>query len=178
MPEQTEPAVTIPMSQFDRMRDQIRGLNEELRVTKAQLEDAKLADPNGTIKAYQAAFAAAVKVTQFAVANLEPATVSGWPHAALVSIANAIETLPGIDMHVKEVSPDMRMFAETARSYEDWRKERDANKVVMPATAADFGPKTPEALEVHTTHVARIAAAQESGSEDPVAAAMKGTTGG
>jgi hypothetical protein len=152
-----EPTVSIPISQYDNLRDRIRDLNRELTETQKAVAAAKLSDPAGTIAAYQAAFAEAVAIVQYAVANLDPSTVAGWPYAALYKIANAIETLPGVNMHTKEVAPDMRLFADSARSYEEWRKERDAKKVVVPATGADFGPKTPAAAEAHANHMAKLA---------------------
>lgn len=156
----SEPTVTVPLSMYDKLREelkQLQGKNYELekQVTAAKLGDSDVAQQ------LHAAFHDAMKIVQFAVGNLDPATVAGWPHEALVAVAAAIEKIPGVDRHISELPEELRAFAGVAKGLEEYRRERDKNKVVVPATAEDFGPKTPEAAAVHAAYVKQAAKVDE-----------------
>lgn len=146
-----EPTVTLKLTDYNKLRQNERDLQDRLMAAEAKLEQAQLADPAGTLKALHGAFIDAMQVTQFAVGNLPSESVAGWPHEALTRLADALDALPGIDRHLREITPELRDFARTAAGFEAWRKERDKNRVVVPASAADFGPQTDEARAVHET---------------------------
>ena len=159
----SEPTVTVKLSDFDKLRDQLREAQNKNYELDKQLTAAKLVDVDGSgvTKQLLDGFHAAVKVVQFAVGNLDPQATAGWPHKALVDIADAIEKIPGIDQHVREMPGELRYTAQIAAGYEKYRKERDKNRVVMPATAADFRPQTPEAAAVHAAYVSTAAQVDE-----------------
>jgi hypothetical protein len=148
-----EPTLTIKLSAYDKIREDLRAAQNENMELQKKLQAAQIADVSGTTQLLHTAFHDAIKVVQFAVGNLPSETVTGWPHEALVKIADAIEKIPGIDRHVGEMPLELRYFAQTARGYEEYRKQRNATRVVVAATAADFGPQTPEAAAVHAEHV-------------------------
>lgn len=156
----SEPTVTVPLSTYDKLRDELKQLQSKNYELEKQLNAAKLGDSD-VAKRLHDAFHDAMKIVQFAVGNLDPATVAGWPHEALTAVAVAIETIPGIDRHVSELPEELRAFASVAKGLEEWRRERDKNKVVVPATAEDFGPKTPEAAAVHAAYVKQAAKVDE-----------------
>jgi len=155
-----EPTVSIKYSDYNKLREDLRTVQNQNYELEKKLAAAALGDDT-VAKLLHSAFHSAIKVVQFAVGNLEPSTVAGWPHAALVEIADAIEKIPGIDQHVAEMPPELKHFAALAASLEEMRKERDKNKVVTMATAADFGPKTPEAQAVHDAYDAKRNAQNE-----------------
>jgi len=156
-----EPTVSVKYSDYNKLREDLRTTQNENYELKTKLAAAQLGD-DAVAKLLFDGFHDAIKIVQFAVGNLDPATVSGWPHEALVKIADAIEKIPGIDQHVAELPPELRAFADIAKGLEAFRKERDKNKVVVPATAADFGPKTPEAAAVHAAYDAKRNAQNET----------------
>jgi hypothetical protein len=89
---------------------------------------------------------------------LDPQTVV-WPtpvYKALGEVADAIEKIPGVDRHVSELPGELRHTEQLAAGYAEYRRERDKNRVVVPATAADFGPQTPEAAAVHAAYVSTV----------------------
>ena len=157
----SEPTVTVKLSDFDRLRDELKQAQTRGYELEKQLTAARLADGSGTTQLLHDAFHSAIKVVQFAVGNLDPQTVVGWPHKALAEVAAAIEKIPGVDIHVREMPDELRHFARLAAGYEEFRKERDKHKVVVPATAADFGPQTPEAAAVHAAYVSTAAQVDE-----------------
>lgn len=158
-----EPTVNVKYSDYNKLREDLRATQNKNYELEQKLAAAALGD-DAVAKLLHEAFHDTIKVVQFAVANLDPATVSGWPHEALAKIADAIEKIPGVDPHVAELPPELRAFAGIAAGLEAFRKERDKNKVVVPATAADFGPKTPEAAAVHAAYDAKRNAPAEDGN--------------
>jgi len=159
-----EPTVSVKYSDYNKLREDLRTTQNKNYELEQKLAAAQLGD-DAVAKLLHETVHDTIKIVQFAVGNLDPATVAGWPHEALVKIADAIEKIPGIDQHVAELPPELRYFAQLAASMEAMRKERDKNKVVTMATAADFGPKTPEAQAVHDAYDAKRNAAVEKTDE-------------
>jgi hypothetical protein len=152
-----EPTVNVPLSTYDKLRDDLRTTQAKNYELEKSLAAAQLVggDTTGVPQLLHDAFHDAIKIVQFAVGNLDPQTVVGWPHAAVMKIADAIEKIPGVDRHVAEMPIELREFAKNAAGFEAYRKERDKNKVVVAASAEDFGPKTPEAMAVHAAYAAK-----------------------
>lgn len=149
-----EPTVSIAISAYDKLRNETRDQQAEIYRLQEELKQAKLADNDGTTKLFHETFHTMMKIVQFAVGNLDPSTIAGWPHQAVADLADAIEKLPGIERHITEMPQQLRDFAALGKGFEALRKERDANKVVLMATAADFGPQTDEARAVHGAYMA------------------------
>lgn len=147
-----EPTLNIKLSDYDQLRNRERSMQEQIYQLEAQLTKAQLDDATGTLALTHAALLDALQIIQFAVGNLPSESVTGWPHEALVRVADAIEKLPGIGRHMREVPAEFRDFARMAAGLEAFRKERDKNRIVVAATAADFGPQTDEARLVHAAH--------------------------
>jgi hypothetical protein len=151
-----EPHLTIKLSAYDKLREDARTMQTANYELEKQLKEARLADPSGLTQQLNVAFHEAIKVVQFAVANLPPESVAGWPHEALAQVADAIAKTPTMDAHVMEVVPELRAFAKTAAGYETYRKERAATRVVVAASASDYGPKTTEAALVHALRAQQL----------------------
>lgn len=164
MSNDDDPMVSIKMSVYDRLREAGKLAQAEAYKAQELLQAARLtdADGSGMTKNLFDAFHQAMKIVQFAVGNLNPETIAGWPHEALTNVAGYLESIPGIERHLTELPDDLRRFASQAASLENWRRERDKNKIVVMAGAADFGPKTPEAMAVHTARVAAANGAKDT----------------
>ena len=148
--------VTVKLVDYDRLREELREAQNDVHKLRVEVNAAKLGDLSGTTKMLHDAFHETIKVVQFAVGNLDPQTIAGWPHKALVAIAAAIETIPGIDQHVAEMPGELRSFARSAAGHEERRRRhREANPSV-PASAEDFGPQTEEARRVHEATVQQV----------------------
>jgi hypothetical protein len=154
----SEPTITVKLSDFDRLRDQLREAQSKNYELEKQLATARITDASGVGQVLFDGFHACIKIVQFAVGNLDPQAVV-WPtpvYKALGEVADAIEKIPGVDRHVSELPSELRYTAQLAAGYTEYRRERDKNRVVVPATAADFGPQTPEAAAVHTAYVTTV----------------------
>jgi hypothetical protein len=159
--------VEISLSALDELREGVRTSKEQIAQLQKALRTAQLEDKSGRIPELMRALHAAIEVVQFAVGNLDPTTVRGWPYEALRTLADVLEQTPGLqeDANMRSLAGELRHFAGVAASLEEFRKKRDAERVVVPASAADFGPKTAEAAFVHNAAVVR-----EDASEDDDAA--------
>ena len=162
-----DPTVSLKYSEYQKLRDDLKQTQSRVYELEKDLASAQLADNSGTTQQLHDAFHEALKIVQFAVGNLAPETVVGWPHKALVAVADAIEKIPGVDLHISEVPPEWRNFARNAAGFEEFRKRRDATRVVTVATVADFGPKTPEAAAAHAAY--RGPTEEPATTADPVA---------
>lgn len=149
-----EPTVSVKYSDYQKLRDDQRTLQQQVYDLEKKLATAQLNDGSGTVtKILFDVFHELMKVVQFAVGNNAPETVAGWPYQALFAIADAIELIPGVDPHVKELPNELRNFAKSCAGYEEHRKQR-ASRAAVAATAEDFGPKTAEAMAVHANKTA------------------------
>ena len=147
-----DPTVQVKFSEYRKLREDLKQQQARIYELEKEVVAAKLADGSGVTQELHAAFHGALKIVQFAVGNLSPETVAGWPHKDLVTVADAIEKIPGMDIHIKEVPGAWREFAQLAVGFEEYRKQRRATQVVTMATAEDFGPKTAEAAVVHAAY--------------------------
>lgn len=113
--------VSIPLSDWDAAKTRVAKLQAELQDAREQLEAAKLADPKGRIEPLAAAFADAMIIVRWIVANYDPLTVRGWPHKELARVAAALPRLAGVDDFTKESHLDLQIFARRAAEWEDAR---------------------------------------------------------
>lgn len=71
------------------------------------------------------ALKAAREVVRFAVANLPPETVRGWPADQLKKFADLLETAPGATQDYRDMAMDLRLFSREADTLEQMRVRRD-----------------------------------------------------
>jgi len=159
--------VEVSLKALDELRDEAHRSAARIQALEREVVAAKLEDKSGRVPALMVALRAAVEVVQFAVGNLDPTTVRGWPYEALGTIADALEQIPGLqeDPNMRSLAGELRHFAGIAAGLEEFRKERDAKRVVTPATAADFGPKTAEASFIHNALGPRTATDDDEDEE-------------
>ena len=148
--------VSITLADLDNMRKGNERLQARIGELEKQVVEAKMADPNDTIKLLREIISHALPIVQFASGNLEPSTIAGWPHAALAALAASLVKMPDVDVPIQELAQDLKNFAKLAAGYEEYRKERDAKRAVMPAMPSDFGPQTEEAAFAHAARVAAV----------------------
>lgn len=116
--------VSVPIDEWDDIRNaKQRLINENAELLK-KLAEAERTDPTGRLEPTLAAIEAATPVIQFAVSNLHPDAVRGWPHGALRDFADRLETLPGATQLQKELAIELRAFAIQARARENERANR------------------------------------------------------
>ena len=157
----TSSQVTISLGDLDALRAQIKAAEDRVQDLEELLADAKLSaklgpDPEFAKHTIEA-FRVTIPIIQFAVSNMHPSTVRGWPYEALRDVSAYLEALPGADANDHALAHEFVEIAKLAQGYEEFRRQRDAQTVVLPASPADWGPQTEEAKAVHDAFVEREA---------------------
>lgn len=135
MPIATSDGATVTMSLHD-FRQVERQL-DELR-TKLQAADAQAAPRPTDQHAADAlrALRGALDVVSFAVANLPPEAVVGWPFESLEVIAEQLDILYPTDPDTQTLAITLRQFAGECAQVAEFRGTRaDIASAVVAATA-------------------------------------------
>ena len=150
-PAMDDTTVNIPLAKYDALRKEATDNGAKVLELEKALAEAQLGNGDDHAPRLASALRSALSVVQFAVGNLEPATIAGWPHEDLRVIANAIESTPTLqdDTDIRPLAEELRLFADTAKGYEEYRAERRKQNPPIPATPGDFGPQTAEATVIH-----------------------------
>lgn len=134
--------VTLKYSELNKLQSDLRDANARILEMEKEVEEAKLGDHGGVARQYQEAFSDAMQVVRFAVGNLEPLTVRGWPYKNLFEIVGHLRALPGLDFDSEETSGDLKLFAEECKRWEIARDEGREQEMFQAETAAR-APVTP-----------------------------------
>lgn len=121
------PQLTLSLDEWN---EQLRLRQEaEARVTKleAELVEAKRADPAGRIWELERLAANAMPVLRFAVANLPPEAVRGWPWRALAAFASYMSWLPAFSDDDRDLANEWIAFAGEAERLEAMRRPEVAD---------------------------------------------------
>jgi hypothetical protein len=110
-----------------------------------KLADAEMADPTGRVPELVECIRAGLAVVKFAVGNLAPETVRGWPYADLKRFAEGVAKLPGADAFTEGAAHEFQSFINGAREIEELRRARDEQRMNPPAQAPEPTPEPTEA---------------------------------
>lgn len=136
--------VNVSLADLDNLRERLRTAEARVAEVERQAREGRTSMASPEAAAMLAAFRHALRIVQFAVANLHPATIRSWPHEGLRAVADVLEALgEGDDL---QLAADFRSFAKLAAGFEAYRAEH--TPPVVPASAEDWGPQTPEAKAV------------------------------
>jgi len=125
MSEGTPGTVTLSIEAHDELRGKLKTAYEEMAALRAQLTEAQLSSGEEHLGMVIDTLEQAIPVIQFAVGNLHPTTVKGWPHRELRGFANGLELLPGATPAQKELAQDLRVFAAEAEATTEARELRE-----------------------------------------------------
>ena len=67
---------------------------------------------------------ASIEIVRFAVANLPPQTIKGWPTKALFTVADGLSALPEFDTEHRDLAIELKAFAREADALERERARR------------------------------------------------------
>jgi len=152
----TGPMVQITLAEIDALRDRITTLELDLQTVQLELAEtkAKGAEVNRDIRVrIERTITAAMEIVRFAVQNLPPQFVVGWPHDALATFARCLEMLPTTTDHDKELCQELLTFAGEASELAKERRSRRGLPPGPPPTLEEQGPQTEEAKAVHEAYV-------------------------
>lgn len=133
--------VTVALASYQALMDELDRLRAELqyRMPAAAPTD----DATGRARE---ALEHALGIVQFAVGNLDPRTVRGWPIADVTALSNHIEAALPNYPHADVLAITLREFAKEAAEVDRFRHDRqDAAKKLLgvDAGAVDGSEETP-----------------------------------
>jgi len=115
--------VTLTLGQLQELQTKIVALEKEIADARRTIDSGRLGDPESSARALSTTLTDSLAVVRFAVANLDPLTVRGWPYDELRRVGAAIATLPGVSDFVRELSNTLVEFANRAEGWEQARAE-------------------------------------------------------
>lgn len=118
--------ITMSLQEYEEIKTQRDEARHEMSELRKKLHDAEMRDPSERVPGLVRAVEAALPIIKFAVGNLAPETIRGWPYDELVAFAEELDRLPGADAAMREYALEFRNFAREAQSVEAGRRERDA----------------------------------------------------
>lgn len=137
--------VTIEYQDLQKLQDRANRLERELADAQKTLEEARLGSDDDDRRDLSSALKDATTIVTFAVGNLDPLSVRGWPYKELRRLAGKLESLPGVDPFLRESATDLKIFADEAAEWEKARAEgREQEKLASKNLGAVASPLTEE----------------------------------
>lgn len=115
------PTVEMSLAELDELRNDTQAAYEKVAQLEAEIREIEMTDPSGRIKTLTDIVAAALPVIQFAIANLDPRTIKGWPITQLHEFGTLLEKMPGATALEKELAVEFRAFANETKMIEAGR---------------------------------------------------------
>lgn len=128
------PSVTMTLEELDGLRARERAAIMRTVELEKQLVEAKQADPLERIGQLMLLCRTFMGITRFAIANLPPETIKGWPWLNLEMLVENLKHLPDFSMDDESFVSDLRAFARECKDHE----ERRARGVKLDGVVATF----------------------------------------
>lgn len=115
--------VNLTLDDYNSLLEARRNAENEAADLRKQLREAKLATGgDDRVRVLTQSVRNALEVVRFAVANMPPETVRGWPWTKLVAVSHDIEVLPDADSDDVSFAIELRKFAVECEKIERQRK--------------------------------------------------------
>jgi hypothetical protein len=114
--------LTLTLADYDALKNARTTAENEAADLRRQLKEARTADPLGKLTDLNKFTRDCMTVARFAVANLPPETIRGWPYEALQNLAHNIHVLPDFSTNDRDMALDLLAFARDAEELEKRRK--------------------------------------------------------
>jgi len=125
--------LTIPMKDYNAMQSDIATARQEASALREELIAAKLVDPSDRVKSLTAFARDCLTITRFAVGNLPPEMIRGWPYAALKRVADDIAQLPDCSFDDHDLANELRAFAKECEAHAIRRAQEPPPTKFTPA---------------------------------------------
>lgn len=137
--------VTIALSDLEGIKKRAEAAEAEVARLKTAVDQARLGDDGADARRLARAFDLALEVVQFAITNLHPMTVRGWPYKALRELGELAPDLPGVNASFREVARgDWRLLTKEMEKWETARAEGREQELLAEENAARApGPDHP-----------------------------------
>lgn len=119
-----EAKVEISYDKLQETLGKISAAEQEAAALRQQLVDEKLRDPSERVAEVTAFARDCLTVARFAVANLPPEMIKGWPYEELRRIGQNIGKLPDCSISDRDMGIDLVAFARECEAVENERRRR------------------------------------------------------
>jgi hypothetical protein len=136
--------VTLPVETFDALRDQVKKLQADLAQAMKERDDAVINNPaSGGFgeSVLQVLRVHALPIIQFAVAELHPENVRGWPHNHLAALATFMANHPVASQLDKEMAMAFEQFCSECKALEmarKWGVEKEIAKFPLSSLGGGY----------------------------------------
>lgn len=110
--------VTLSTEEYHDIINQRQTAEKALAAAQREVIAARSEDPSGRLAAIIDGFKSALEVVSFAVGNLPAESYRGWPHAALVRVADAVLAMPECGSNERDLAGEYKKFAAEAAAHE------------------------------------------------------------
>jgi hypothetical protein len=130
-------SVTIDFADLEGIKKRAETAEAEVARLKGEVDQARLGDGGSDARRLATAFDLALEVVQFAIANLHPMAVRGWPYEALRALGELAPHLPGVNTSFREVATgDWRLLTKEMEKWEKARAEGREQELLAEENAA------------------------------------------
>lgn len=114
--------LNMTLADYEALKNARTKAENDLADLQRQLEEARMADPTGKLVDLNKFARDCLTIARFAVANLPPETIRGWPYEALREVSKNIHALPDFSTNDRDMALDLLAFAKDAEDLELRRK--------------------------------------------------------
>jgi len=146
----------IKYGDFKALEEAKADLTREVAALKQQLALAELSGVDGAgerLKRLFEAFSQAMEVVRFAIGNLHPLTVRGWPYEALQALSVTLPTIPSAERFPQELAVTFAYFAGLCEKWETARAEGREKEMLAEENAA----RAPSAATLAALGIVQVA---------------------
>lgn len=127
--------VTIPLEEFDALRKRANEREDEIEKLKKEIVNARLDGLGSQVRSALQSVRPGSRIVGFAMANLSPREIKGWPTEDLVLFSRGLDSLPDATPQEVEFAHEMRAFAGEADRWVAHRKAVGERYIPEPGEA-------------------------------------------
>lgn len=116
--------MSVPYDKWQSLNDRLKAAVELAAKYEQEKNDVLRSDPSEKVPTLIDTIRAALPVIQFAVGNLPPEAIRGWPFGQLLAFAKLFEKMPTLNAFEENLVLELKHFAAEASSVELKRQNR------------------------------------------------------
>jgi len=114
--------LNLSMSDYTMLLNRVKEAEQEAAEARVALQAQRLEDPTGRVPALTTFARECLTIARFAVANLPPETIRGWPVEALRRMILGLKDLPDYTVNDRDMALDLLNFADECEQHEIRRR--------------------------------------------------------
>lgn len=110
------------MTDYTMLLNRVKEAEQQAVDAKHALQAQRLEDPTGRVPALTSFARDCLTIARFAIANLPPEVIRGWPVDALRRMIHGLKDLPDYDVNDRDMAIDLLNFADECAEHEARRR--------------------------------------------------------